>query len=63
MNAAIKSGWSADLDDSDDDQSEGEVPSDQSPEAFDDSAVNAGLGKIYKGTIEILGDSLDLDAL
>lgn len=58
VNAATRSGWSADLDDSED-EFESEVLSVDFPETYDDSAINAGLGRIYKGTIEILGDTLD----
>jgi hypothetical protein len=55
VNVAIKSGWEADLEDSED---ESEVTSSDFPQAYDDFAVSAGLGRLYKGTIELLGDSL-----
>jgi hypothetical protein len=55
VNAAVKSGWEADLEDSED---ESEVTSSDFPQTYDDFAVSAGLGRLYKGTIELLGDSL-----
>lgn len=59
VNTATKSGIVADLDDSsDDDEFDGQSFSNNTLHAQDDSDVGAGLGRVFKGTIEILGDSL-----
>ena len=58
VNTAAKSGISADLDDSSDDEFDGQLPAFSGPQADDESTLDTGFGRIFKGTIEILGDSL-----
>jgi hypothetical protein len=58
VNCAVKSGISADFDDSSDDEALSEPSSFQAAQNYSNSSVSAGLGRIFKGTIEILGDSL-----
>jgi hypothetical protein len=58
VNCAINSGISADLDDPSDDEDMSEPSALNAPQNYSESSVSAGLGRIFKGTIEILGDSL-----
>lgn len=58
VNAATKSGISADLDESSDDEFDGQLPASNGAQTYGEPSMDAGFGRIFKGTIEILGDSL-----
>lgn len=58
VNTATKSGIAADLDDSSDDEFDGQLPSFNGQQNEAETTIEAGFGRIFKGTIEILGDSL-----
>ena len=58
VNTATKSGISADLDDSSDEETDGQLSTFDANQPYNETAIGAGLGRIFKGTIEILGDSL-----
>jgi hypothetical protein len=58
VNTATASGISADIDDSSDDEFEGQSFTNNDVQVQQELDIGSGLGRIFKGTIEILGDSL-----
>jgi hypothetical protein len=58
VNTATASGISADIDDSSEEESEADFITNHNQQAIQEADIGTGLGRIFKGTIEILGDSL-----